>query len=693
MMDAVIRVARTFPNLRCFVLDGQVDANIAHMIAPSNSPLEHLILLSLAHCPDIPPNPFFGARSLAGLTYLDLSYTGGQSRALLFTSKYFTSGNLPNLRILKLAGKLLDISIVDWVLGQFGNRLWSIDLSCNKLGNELIPALREMAIACDHRTRLQSDRFFPLEGMLRPATEIPGTYFVQESKYSEGFTHPRRYIADTPPYIGVDTGSSSQLWERNRLRGQEPVRGDSADDVIRDLAGGPGDLAPMTPEICDPLFLPGTITHLHLNGLDLHSKMLEKLLEDNAGRIEHFECDRAKYLPFADGSEDWATAARWLRERSALYGFPGAAYLFRPVFQSNLRVLKIHHSLVTNVPTLSCGTGRVLENTWLSEKVFCKQNDLAFPQRFIPDMNPRLYSLTLSHIPRHSTGVVIDRLIHLLKLATIQEQEIDRTRADVPHRGPPVLHGLRHIRLEFEPDARDELASIVNGEDVSEAMNAFASFSETAWDSPSSRSSPHTGSSKSSTHPSSAPPRPLEAPRPPPSEEQLTGGPYDQLFDKQYCKVGPHGPSSVASSVGILVPVWIGTGVISPTNPPAINAYMRILAADARGKLLHDYAPASPSHVAAGVPSGSYIFWRAWDQILVPPPQNFLCTPTMAELRGMKDVLEEIKTFRSETRKEYHAGLANSNGIDMRYGGHRYWKGSLEIAFPHGRTGSSDYWR
>lgn len=742
MIDAAVRAATTFANLRCLVLDGQADANATKLPSQLHRPLQHLGLLSLAHCPVLLPLKLFHAGALAGLTYLDLSYTSGWARSLLLECNSFTVQNLPNLRILKLAGKALDAPTADSVLRAFGHQLWGIDLSCNnKLGDDLIPILVKSAVACHRSARLQSARFFPVEGTLMPAPVVPGTYFVKESDFSAEFNHPDRYLADAPLYTAEyasDGNSLVQPENRTRLKGQESVRGDSATDLIKILAGGPDDDIPVAPEIGISGPVTGAITHLHLNGLTLRSRAVGKLLENNAGWIEHFECDRARYLPLVDGNQDWLHETPLLYDSTMLYGFPGAAHLFRPVYQSNLRVLKIHHSLVTNVPTLSAGTARVLENTWLSEMVFCKQNDLAFPQLFSPDMNPRIYSLTLSHIPRHSTGVVTDRLIHFLKLAAAQEQNIERTKAAMPHRGPPVLRGLRHIRLEFEPDASSELASIDSSEDVSEAMEAFTSFSESAWDLPSLLSSPPARKRSGASVTSSSvpiPKRPSELPPSQtiivPSEERLFGGPFDQVVEGQYYAVRHRLASNNDNEVEaddkedvFETRVWIGSGVIRPDNPPAINAYMRNLAAAAaaaavasddnknddggskRGNhlLLRDFAPASPSHVAAGAPAGSYLFWRAWDQMLVPARRELRRRPGMAALRGMGDVLEGIKAFRSGTRGKYHAmlakkgnsggggggGVASSSSSSADGGeGHGYWTGKLEIDFPHGRTGSS----
>lgn len=688
LLDAVVQVAARLPNLRCFVVDGQVDSGLDKHYAQLLRPLEHLNLLSLAHCRVSLPLSFFSREVLAGLTYLDLSNSGSSARILLANASSFSASNLPNLGVLKLAGRALDITDAFRLLCEFSRQLWSIDLSNNKLDGFVIPLLCRDGSAYESRQRLQSNKYFDVEGMLRAASMVPDTFFVHESNFSADFSHPDRYLADAPLYTvdniyGSDV-SGRRSGQRARLQGHEPVRGDSADDMIKALAGGPHDHTPTMPEISHPNLVNVNLTHVHLNGLVLlRSKDLEEVLESNAGRLEHLECDTAIYFPKDDWSDDKPHHPRF-----RLHGFPGAAHLFRPVYQSNLRVLKIHHSLVTNTPTLTTNDAPFLENFWRSEVVFCKQNDLAFPQRFCPDMNPRIYSLTLSRVPQHSTGVVTDRLIHFLKLAAVQEQNIERMKAAIPHRGPPVLRGLRHIRLEFEPESKGDLDCWQRGEDMEEAMKEFASFNEVTWDSELSSSSQSVKSIMSKNSATSGTPKPIGPQHMSPSEERLTGGPFADTAGEEYyvvrCRHMTYdGPARI----------WIGSGVVSPANPPAVNAYMRNLAADENGKFLSDFAPASPSHVAAGVPHGSYIFRKAWERILLPSLEDLALRPTMADLRGMEDVLKGIKAFRSETREKYHAALAQGNGSDVGKGDHGFWTGKLEIEFPRAQTNSADFGR
>lgn len=682
LIDFVGQVFGAFPNLRCLLIDHQADTRADQPATHPVRPFRRLTLLSMAHTVvGIPLNAFWRG-ALQGLVYLDMSYT--RIKALLPDPRFLSTHELPHLRILKLAGVVVGIDTIVALLERFGHQLWSIDLSFNTLRDELVntfisffrQALRDLP-------KLRSDQFSSVEGTLSPVAGC----LVNESSFSADFNHPDRYLADPPVYTAeseVDPGLPSQYQRRARLRGTEPICGDSADDMIAVLASGPDGRISSLPETGDRISTTGPITHLHLNGLRVHLKRVGLLLATAGGSLEHFECDRAKYFPL---DERDAKPLRW-PVSLVLYGFPGVAYLFRPVFQSNLRVLKIHHSLVTNVPTISTYPLRVLENAWRSEIVFYKYNELAYPQLFSPDMNPRLYSLTLSHIPRRSTGVVIDKLVHFLKLAAVQEQNIERAGASVPRRGPQVLRGLRHIRLEFDPDNRDEIESFDSGEDVSKAMESFASFSESTWDSQASQTRRNSmeGSIESFT-PNPPSSRPSEQGAIAPFEERLRGGPYVDGNDREYRIAQSR---DFLTDETCLVRIWVGSGVISSDNPPAVNAYMRILAADEQREFMQDFAEATPGHIAAGVPTNSWIYIKAWQQILFPSPEDLARKPTIADLRGMKDVLEEIKSFRAETRQKYHAELDKGRGNGAA--NHEYWKGELEIDFPFGRTGSVGYW-
>lgn len=698
-------LATRLPNLRCLLLDGHPQLNLSqlsrHAFRSSTSvSLDKIHLISIANCGTSLPARFFGDQWLVGLVYLDMSNTPGT----LGNHGALIRHDLPNLRILKLRGKHLTDSTAGAIVRAFGTQLWSLDMSGNGLTDEFLSILLEYSLPTYSKTRLQSNDHFSVEGQIRPVYEIPhsranrGPYFIDESEWSATFSSVDRYLADPPVYgsmNGDSTGEQGQVTVRGRSRGRERIRGDSAQDAVKVLAGAQGEdlpdaLHPQHQQLHWPPPQAG-VTHLHLNELSLSASAVKCLLRDSPGYIEHLECDRTSLSPHH--SSVWQSKAPYLSKAATLYALPGAAYLFRPVISSNLRVLKVHHSLITNTPTLESRSTGELTNLWLAETYMRERLDLAYPQTYVPDMNPRLYSLTISMIPRYSTGIVAQRLTNFLRLAALQEQAIEATRALLPFRGPPVLQGLRHVRLEFAPDAKDELDCLDNetAELDSEALleqetEAFSFFSESAW-------GPSSSPTKSRVQKQAAEAAGPEcvgttAQAPLTAEGRIDDYPFSKTTDEHISfTINPGGNSDLPPKP---VPVWVGPGIISPEKPPAVNEYMRNVCDAANREA--GVCPATPCHVAAGVPSGSFIFERAWDSIMLPAPATTaeLRLPTRAELRAMEDVVARVKAFRLESRREY-AALDDAGRRSV--GGHKYWRGRLELVLPQGRAHSSDYWR
>ena len=82
-------------------------------------------------------------------------------------------------------------------------------------------------------------------------------------------------------------------------------------------------------------------------------------------------------------------------------------------------------------------------------------------------------------------------------------------------------------------------------------------------------------------------------------------------------------------------------------------------------ELQSDIIPASPNHVAAGVPPGSYIYQKAWDAMLAPPRWG---RPLRSDLTKMKDVVAELKKYRLDTRAAYKRAKDAAGGITVPLG-------------------------
>lgn len=680
----VNELSRALPNLRCLVLDGRADFNIRRLKPflssvrdETHQPWKNIALLSLRDHPQLGLPDVFYQQALSGLVYLDLSRTTGWAHVLQHAHG-FTNSNLPNLRVLKLGQMALDSSAVERVLSNFPFQLWSLDVSGNKLKDDFVCARRNHGVLCDVNSRLQNDGHFEVEGKMRHSDNVRHAYFVDESNFSATFSHPLRYLADPPKY-STDSEEEGRNQRKTpvRLVGTEPIRGDSIDDAITALAGGMHNLVPVTAEWPSRV-PPGGLTHLHMNGLEINMNCIRYMLETSSGYIEHLECDQTLFdLSYR---REWLSKAPWLAKGTVLSGLFGYAYLFRPVILSNLRVLKIHHSLVTNIPTIRSKSTSTLENIWAAEKLFHGPLDLAYPQTYVPDMNPRLYSLTLAHIPRYSPGVIAKRIINFLKLLAAQEQAIEQTKKLMPQRGPLVLRGLRHICLEFDPDAQVEMANLNIDDDVDEAIEEFSSFSpnDGTWDANVTTSAPidqqrvllSSIRSTSSSSVSTTMPSPPNTKQIPTTEDgRLNVFPYTATNTKYY-SWSVHGEAPVD--------VWIGDGNLdAPTNTPAVNAYMRALTLS-DGHYAGGLTEATCCHVSAGVPTGSWIFGDAWNRLALP--QEAIQRPTKAALAEcMSDVLQEIKRFRLESRAVY-ARLVEEGNLSGEVGQHEYWKGRVEIS-------------
>jgi len=137
---------------------------------------------------------------------------------------------------------------------------------------------------------------------------------------------------------------------------------------------------------------------------------------------------------------------------------PPAVYLLSPQNSRRLEILRIHHSLVTHVPSL---------HSWIKEReeaqdeayldrLFADASSHGYnlgAQYLLPDVNPRLHTLTLTGLPTSCDPCLLSRLTAFLRAASAQESAIERACSSVSRRrGAQVLRGLRVLRLELDDD-------------------------------------------------------------------------------------------------------------------------------------------------------------------------------------------------------------------------------------------------
>jgi hypothetical protein len=125
-----------------------------------------------------------------------------------------------------------------------------------------------------------------------------------------------------------------------------------------------------------------------------------------------------------------------------------------------LENLRIHHSLVTQIPTVvrgSLSAGWNYTSLWEAEKITpFLPSDISyhlFNPAFKPEMNYRLRNLTLTSIPTKSYGPTIYALSLFIRRLSDQESILTEARNAQPfsssRTAPKLLPGLRSLRLEF----------------------------------------------------------------------------------------------------------------------------------------------------------------------------------------------------------------------------------------------------
>lgn len=649
-------------NVESVLLDGHADVDPMSLVGFGSPNMNgvHLKLLSIPAFSGQLPGNFFLAPHLQSLIYLDISYIPGSILPLIQPTL------LPALRVLKVRGRELDDVMLVQLVSHFGCRLWSLDLSHNNITDGAIQYLRDW---CLPMTALRTSAHFQVEGKLihLPAvTNYYGQFYtIEESTHSATFSHPERLFMDPPAYA-ADSDVGVQEYEMLRSDGSIPAQSDAADVIARSLADDPSYM------LNDGSRRLSGTTHLKLSRTRVSSFGLQKLLRISGGHIEDLSCDSMTLLPRIENH-------RLTQQNiNALSGILGAAHFFRPVFCSNLRTLRIHHSLITNIPALVADGFSSMSRAFVAETAVLQCTDEAFPQTFVPDMNPRLSSLTLTCLPRRSSGPLLKRLLHFLKLLSIQERAMQDASLRVStRRGPGFLKGLRHLRLEFEPDPMEEGFSASEDLDAEELMNSgekpFSFFGE-EW---------------------------VERRGSTPTPRGTGTGAKDDTNSKRVSVTSQsHGSGQDTGEYidhdeewnGQAFPVRVWAGPTNPTAPTTLKRYRKLVMDNF---LREGVGPVTPVQIMAGAPEHSNVFQIAWCAAVMPPD---LRPPTRSELAGMSDVLDGLKAYRLTGRATYLRlkKSTQADGIPAPLGEpHYFWTGRLEVstesAMPVAQPAS--YWR
>ncbi|SPO04270.1 uncharacterized protein DNG_06953 [Cephalotrichum gorgonifer] len=654
-------VPTLFPNLRCVLLDGDAESD-AHALqstpwhALGDGGLE---VLSLSGCQFLLGSTFFeGSEGLRALVCLDVSGLPGSIRPLIGAA-----AGLPRLRILKARGRELGAGDAVDLAKAFAGMLWSLDLGDNPLPDAVLPHLRELMM---HSPSLRTAAHVEVEGRVewmsqRGTSQFGPFYHVVESSQSGTFSHPARYLADSPSYHGDQEGAAPV-----RGDGRAAIKSDSVDVVKQAVTADPE----ASPSVAEAVLLAAhsnaaslCLTHLRLSNTKVTAPGVEALIRMSPGQLEIVDCDSMRIPLKLSWPRPWPKSTR-------LYGMLGSSHIWRPVFSSNLRALRIHHSVVTQIPTLEAEGLSALNRIWLAETAVREKCEMAYPQAFVPDMNPRITSITLTKIPRRSSGPLIEKITNFIELASIQERDIADATISSSRRAPMMLRGLRHISLEFEADPMEDLSQLsLSGDLDVEGLLDMDRESFTFFDEGPSGRDARSREQRASPQD----PNPIDNSRFKASEGVVLEGECIVHTDKWLGNV-------------FRARVWVGTGVPGPH--PAVNAYMDLVRSADLRKVI---GVASPSQVRAGVPTGSLLFLDAWEAIVVPAVMR---EPGRGVLEGMRDVVAELKRYRVATRQAFAAEERRVGKGRVRRGApHYFYTGAVEVVAVDSANRGSEYWR
>ncbi|KAL7906967.1 hypothetical protein GGI35DRAFT_457370 [Trichoderma velutinum] len=668
-----------FPNVEALVLDDHVGLDIRFLNRTLQQPLplgRALRVLSLNNCTHGVLTVLTSPQTLPELLYLDISGT-----SLPISHRAFELP-LPKLRILKLHrnGIRRDKELY---LNVFDRRLWSLDLSDNKISDRSVDLLLGQL---NSRRLLRTSQHASTEGVVEPWMDFGDRapfFCVREVHGSSDIFLPGdRYLVDAPAFTTL-TNSEDAL-PAVRSDGSAPIRPDTLNGVLRLLSRDGGTAA------VD--HLPGSIglTHLNLSGNQFSAAGIESLLRRSNGQIEHFDCDSMCLYPprghlrvdFKSGHRELHTTYNsklHIANSIKMYGFSGLSQIFRPVWCSNLRSLRIHHSFVTNIPTVRIPDFGDLECIYLAEKYIVPGLDWAYSLGFLPDMNHRLQTLTLTCVPRQSFGPLVHKLTFFLRLLGLQEQVLSimsKAEASMPGRSVRLVSGLRYLALEMEPtemEPRDMSSSLEL--DAEELMTSgetpFSFFNESA-EQPLPPKGPRPRVMELWSH---IPPKsPSNLPMEEDIEHQIEEIGHDVAAD--YSPAAPPGytqrdPSKEKwiryreSMASPLVAVWAGN-TWSPS--PIVQMYRRLVLENG----VHEgLGPATIHHTRAGAPAGCLIFQQTWFYAALP--QSLKVPPTMPT-PAYEDVAAELRRRHVSTYEDFERIRQQSP--------HRpcfYWGGTFKI--------------
>jgi hypothetical protein len=351
-----------------------------------------------------------GQHLCTNLIYLDAS---GTHRGPNW-SRFLTSANFPNLRIVKLRSLRLTDDLLPPVITQSAYQIWSLDLRDNFLTDKTIHTLLQMKCFKPSLPHPAGNNFIILEG-----TQV-------ETSDQDFFQNPPHY-------------------EERAMTGLAPFRPDVIGDVNA-LSTSTGNQIPVlhrrTGEEDDLLKLTG-LTHLYLAGNKLSSKGVKHLLTHT---------NRLQLLDVGSVRTGLNLPGVGIRSLDIFIQEDTTENLTRSACP-RLEVLRIHHSIVTMLPSII-----TRNNNYNSAEIASAVREAQSShgaetswKPFHPTDNTKLRELTLTSLPRRASHELFLSLKGFIIALTDQESDIAAARRSIRYhkRAPELLTGLRKLSLEF----------------------------------------------------------------------------------------------------------------------------------------------------------------------------------------------------------------------------------------------------
>ncbi|KAG9244361.1 hypothetical protein BJ878DRAFT_73652 [Calycina marina] len=408
---------------------------------------EFLLMLSVADCRMLDCTIMLNGIFMQVLVYLDMSFTKADEEFHI----NFKRLELPNLRILKLRGlRLTDQKLIHMIFYPSLDNLWSLDVRDNYLTDKLLTGAL-------YRLGPSKNRLPNLHDGLE-----------QWSLYE----HPPEY---EPTQLETSLAIDRHL--------PAAPRPDQKNDFMNywQEHSAPGNFGVQYLGATDPLFHCSGLTHLYLSGNQFtyvgivsYTWMSNTLQVLDIGTIKaHLDTRHMHDVPSGVKQYSMSDANRFMERRHS----PELVYL------------RAHHSIFTCTPNLNRagrGDGYASEFLEVAEKIGYElyTRDAARYETFLLE-NFGVKTLVLTDVPRKSYGFTVSRLKDLLVTCRRQEIVVQRAQRDLKghRRAPPLLSGLRTLRLEFaDPTPATAARSSISGDFYAaifhkESLGDFSFFS------------------------------------------------------------------------------------------------------------------------------------------------------------------------------------------------------------------------